>query len=148
MDPLSITASAIAILGLTEKIIAACKAYVLTVKDAPEDLRIILINLGGLKAVIETLDFLFQSGADPSLTQGVQGLVGPDGPLEGCKKALTELRDLLPAPVFRSGAKRRRTELSLAQLAWPFKEGKARKIINQIELYKSTISLGLTTNIA
>ena len=117
MDPLSITASAIAILGLTEKIIAACKAYVLSVKDAPEDLRIILINLGGLKAVIETLDFLFQSGADPSLTQGVQGLVGPDRPLEGCKRALTELQDLLPAPFFQTGAKRRRAEMSLAQLA-------------------------------
>jgi len=149
MDPLSVSASIIAILGLADKIIFVCRKYVSSVKDAPDDLRVLLIHLGNLRSVIENLDFLHEHGKNVSGSPIVQGLFAAHGPIEGCRKALADLEDLLPThATTKRGPKRKAVEISLAQLAWPFKEGKVRKLVDQIEKHKSTISLTLTAGIA
>lgn len=141
MDPVSITASVIAIIQIAEKIVSVCKDYIATVKDAPSDLRTILIEVGSLKCVLEALE-LSVSG---ELSDILQKLGSPDGPIEGCKQALALLERQLPRPFGYAGdAKRRKIDV----LAWPLKEPRARKALEDIARHKATISLALTTEVA
>lgn len=150
MDPLSITASVIAVIGLAGKIISLCQGYVNTMKDAPSDLRTIMIETGSLKSVVTSLEFFLSSWGPGNMLHIVKSLEGPEGPLEASRKALVALEKLFPpaADQNATGTKRRVTAISYAKLAWPFKEEKARKILNDIARYKVTISLALTTDTA
>lgn len=150
MDPLSITASVIAVIGLAGKIISLCQGYVNTMKGAPSDLRTIMVETGSLKSVVTSLEFLLSSWGPGNMLHIVKSLEGPEGPLEASRKALVALEKLFPPATDHNatGTKRRATSISYAKLAWPFKEEKGRKILNDIARYKATISLALTTDTA
>lgn len=150
MDPLSVTASVIAIIGLASKIISLCQGYVTTLKDAPSDLRNIMVEAGSLKSVITSLEFFLSTWGPGNMLNIVKSLEGPEGPLEASRKALVDLEKLFPSAAEHNatGTKRRATTISYAKLAWPFKEEKARKLLNDISRYKATISLALITDIA
>lgn len=150
MDPLSITASVITVIGLAGKIISLCQGYVNTMKGAPSDLRIIMVETGSLKSVVTSLEFLLSSWGPGNMLHIVKSLEGSEGPLEASRKALVALEKLFPPATDHNatGTKRRATSISYAKLAWPFKEEKARKILNDIARYKATISLALTTDTA
>jgi hypothetical protein len=148
MDPLSISASVIAILGLVEKITSSCRSYLSSVKDAPSDLRSILIEASSLKSILDNLQFLTTHGVDEDHSQTLQVLNGPDDPIHGCWEALAKL-EKLPPPATVPGstaAKRRATNVSLTQLAWPFKKCHAAEFLGQIRQHKSTITLSLTSD--
>jgi hypothetical protein len=53
MDVLGTT---IAIVQITDRTIDICKSYIKGVRDAPADLRHILIEVGSLKCVLEVLE--------------------------------------------------------------------------------------------
>ena len=143
MDPLNITAGVIATIQIIERIISLCRAYVTSIDDAPSDLTTTLIEVGGVKCVLETLEIL--PGSSTSRLGIMQKLDGPLGPLEGCNQALKSLEDLFPVESHHpADGRRRRIALSLASLAWPFKRDKARKFLEDIGRYKNTISLALT----
>jgi hypothetical protein len=141
MDPLSITVSVVTLIGLAEKVITRCKTYISVVKDAPNDLCNILIEVGSVKCTLETLEMRRM------LSPALWGVGNADGPLEGCDRALKALIELLPTEADRVG-KRKRSKFtpSYAELAWPFKEGKARKILEDLGRHKATIVLILTTD--
>jgi hypothetical protein len=150
MDPLSIAAGVIAILGLAEKIISSCKSYLSSIRDAPSDLRSILIEVSSLKSILDNLQFLATHGADGDHSQTLQDLNGPDGPIHGCWEALAKLENLFPPTTVpgSTATKRRAINISLANLAWPFKKRHAAEFLGQIRLHKSTISLSLTSDTA
>jgi hypothetical protein len=110
-------------------------------------MRIIIIEVGSVKCVLELLQDLT---AQNSTVHGdgfiiLQKLEGPDGPIEGCLQTLKELGSLFPEPAETTqDGKRRKKTLSLAGLMWPFKEGKARKLLERLGRHKATISLTLT----
>jgi hypothetical protein len=141
MDPLSITASVITVVGLAGKIISLCNSYVSAIKEAPDDLCNILIEVGSVKCILETLQLRL------TLSPFMQSIEAVNGPLKGCETALVALLKLFP----NSGQPRKRkwteTSTAYAELAWPFKQGKARKSLEDIAKYKSTIALILTTDI-
>jgi hypothetical protein len=151
MDPLSAAASVIAVVQIADRIIDLCRAYITGVKDAPAELRAILIEVGSVKCVLEVIELLDTSGEAEIAFQGVKTLEKLQGPLEGCKEALNALEGLFP-PQSESAAtgkrKRKRLALSLTTLAWPFKREKALKFLEEIGRHKSTIALGLTTEAA
>jgi hypothetical protein len=143
MDPLSAFASAIAVVQLADRIAELCKAYITGVKDAPADLRAILIEVGSLKCVLEVIELLDPSkGGSSNFTT----LARLNSPIQGCREALESLEAMFPAPSETpNSGKRQRIELSLARLAWPFKREKALKLLEELGRHKATISLGLTT---
>jgi hypothetical protein len=146
MDPVSLTASIIAMIQIADSTISICKRYITTVKDAPRDLRAVMIEVGSVKSVLEVLESLVQGGGhDAPLI--LKKLHGSNGPIEGCREALAALDSLFPtaAQFESSNGKRKKILLSLDNLAWPFKESKARKLIEDIGRYKLAISLALTT---
>lgn len=150
MDPLSITASIIAVIGLAHRIISLCQGYVAKMKDAPSDLRAIIVKANSLKSVVTSLEYFLSTWGTGNMLHIVKSLEGPEGPLEASRKALVALEKLFPSAVDPNvtKAKRRATSISYAKLAWPLKEEKARKILKNIDSYHASISLALTTDTA
>src|SRR6185436_2484468 len=95
MDPLSLTASIITIVGVADAIVTICKVYLSSVRGAPEELRVIMIDIGCLKCLIENVKFLSNSGVDRDLAKHLASLAAADGPIIGCKTALKALEELL-----------------------------------------------------
>ncbi|KAH0553118.1 hypothetical protein GP486_006694 [Trichoglossum hirsutum] len=146
MDPLSIVASVAAIIQITDRIISICKSYITTVKDAPRDLRMIMIETGSIRIVLEVLESLASGEINEDSSIILKNLKNSGGLLEGCGQALATLDSLFPAAECKSpDSKRRKTLLSLKNLAWPLKQSKARKLLEDIGRYKESICLTLTT---
>lgn len=146
MDPLSITASIIAVTQLAGKIVSVCAKYVRNVKDAPNDLRIIMIEVGSVKGIAEALQHLVPHERDDDASAALRSLQSVHAPLEGCKQALTALDSLFPSEIERApDGKRRKLHLSLESLAWPLLAHKAKKLLDDVGRHKATISLALMT---
>ena len=141
-------ASIIAIIQIADRIIGLCKGYIEAARDAPSDLRLILIETSALKVILENLEFLTKCGGRVSAI--ALQMSGADGPIEGCLRAMTELEKLFPSDGVQTGgpnsSKRKKVKFVLTTLAWPLKQTKARKLLDEIMRYKSTISLALTSD--
>lgn len=147
-EAIAVGASVIAIIQIADRIISLCKFYIETARDAPSDLRIILIETSALKTILENLNF--PTACDGPDSTAARRISGADGPIEGCCRTVTELEKLFPSDSVRTrgrkGSKRRMLNSALTALAWPLKESKARKLLDEMMRYKATISLALTTN--
>jgi hypothetical protein len=77
MDPLSITGSIIACISIADRVISVFKDYITTVKDAPNDLRTIAIEIGSIKCVLEMLEPLVTLGNYDSRSPILQQLTTP-----------------------------------------------------------------------
>ena len=141
-------ASVIAIVQVADRIIGACKSYISSVRDAPSDLRAILVEISALKTVLENLTFL--NSCDTPCSPMFNNLCGTDGPIEACLLSVNELAGLFPPDETdiqgQGQSKRRKIKSTMVALAWPLKETKARKLLDDILRYKSTITLALTTD--
>ncbi len=146
MDPVTIATTVISVIQVADRVIGLCKAYLEAVRDAPSDLRVILIEISTTRVVLDSLHFLISCSHGPTV---LDSLAGDDGPIEGCRRSISEIEGLFPsnnspgAPGAKS--KRRKIQATLAGLAWPFKETKARKLLAEMIQFKTTISLALTT---
>ena len=149
-EAIAVGASVIAIIQAADRVIGLCKYYLEIARDAPSDLRSILVETSTLKTVLENLTFLM-SCDDPTSTSYTM-LLRDDGPIQGCQKTIGQLEGLLPTRPSQSAkpksSKRRRVESVLTALAWPLKEEKARKLLHEISRYKSTLDLALTATTA
>jgi hypothetical protein len=95
MAEIGVAASVIAIIQISGEVIKLCKFYIETSRDAASDLRIILLETSTLKTIYENIDFLrtCDSGASAIL----DSFSGEDGPIEGCRRTITELEKLFPS---------------------------------------------------
>lgn len=138
----------IPIIQIVDRVIAQCKFYIETARDAPSDLRAILVETSALKSILENLSFL--SACDGPLSAATRHVTGADGPIEGCLRTAAELEKLFPLDTPKStgwkSSKRKRLGSALTALAWPLKESKAHKLLDEMTRYKTTISLALTTS--
>ena len=146
-EPLALGASVIAIIQIADRVIRLCKFYIETALDAPSDLRAILIETSTIKTILENLQFLISCSNGLSTT--LDSLSGADGPIEGCRSVITKMEGLFPPDCAQgprgSRSKRRKVKTTLTALAWPLKENKARKFLDEMIQYKTTINLALTT---
>lgn len=93
-----------------------------------------------MKTIIENLQFLIELDNGLAQTLNTYTLFGADGPIEGCQRIVSNIQALFPSHVIgRSKAK-----ATLAALAWPFQEPKAKKLLSDLIQLKTTISLVLT----
>ena len=145
-EVIAVGASVIAIIQITDRIIGQCKFYIETARDASSDLRVILLETSMLKTIFENLNFL--TACNSGVLSAASTLSGEDGPIEGCRRSITELEKLFPSDFIQTTeqnrSKKRKVKATLAALAWPFKEKKARKLLDEIMRYKATITLTLT----
>lgn len=145
-EVMAIGASAIAIIQITDRIVGLCKHYIETVRDAPSDLRVILLEVSALKAIFESLKFL--TACDSGVSSTASAFSNLDGPVEGCLKSVRQLENLFPSNCIQdlgqNRSKKQKVKATLTALAWPLKETKARKLLDEISRYKTTITLAIT----
>ena len=138
--------SIIAIIQITDRVIGLCKFYIESLRDVPSSLRAMLLEISSLRTICENLDFLLTCESTPS--SAVKMLFAKDGPIEGCQNAVSALEALLPSdlmrPPVRPLSKKRKMANALETLAWPLKESKAKKNLEEIARYKETLSLAIT----
>jgi len=87
-EAVALAASVIAVVQLAERVTKICKFYFESLADEyPKDLRLIYVEVGSLKVILEGLSLL--DPADPSERATLQAL--HDGPVQQCKNAIEEL---------------------------------------------------------
>jgi len=79
---IAVRASVIAIIQIADRIVRLCKFYIEAVRDAPSNLRVILLETSTLKTIFENLQFLMACSSKASAT--VRSLAGQDGLIKGC----------------------------------------------------------------
>jgi hypothetical protein len=140
---LSLASSIVSIVQVADRVISLCKFFLQEGHDAPSDLRTILVETSIVKTILQNLQFLME--AIPGLSGPLNSLSGNDGPIEGCRTVITRLEGLLPSHFIQSGSRRSKRRKVMTALAWPLKETKAKKLLQELVQYKMTINLALTT---
>ena len=151
MDPLSITASLIAVLQISGTVITALYGYRTSVKSASSDAARIISELNGLRGVLESLLQAIEKensrvapGGGESRLATLQTLAQPSGDLELCKADLEAASMKLgcyAAPDSVSDWKKVKRALE-----WPFKEKDVTKLLMSMQRAKSTMHLALSVD--
>ncbi len=131
MDPLSISASIIALLQLSSTVIQ----YLNDAKGAPEDRGRILSELASVNSVLFILqDQADQAKQDDQWSSTLQTLNVPEGPLDQFHKALERLSSKLApsaTPLKKLGK----------ALVWPLRKEEIKDILASIERQKALLTL-------
>jgi hypothetical protein len=139
-DLLSIGASVIAFIQLADSVIRLCKDCIEAIKDGPKDMQMIIGEVTSLRAIIESFSAVDLHANTIKL---VPSLFEVTGPIEACRRCLSTLQGLLPADIPEVSRGKLR-KITFAELAWPAKQSKARKLLAEISGHKSTLLLAIT----
>ena len=132
MDPLSVTASIIAILQLSGKVLG----YLNDVKDASKDRAKCAIEAANLNSLLTALRFRLEEGSSgtPWYT-ALQALAIENGPLDQFKQALEQLQRKMTG-----GSKMRKAGDALI---WEFKKEEIASILGRMERLKTLVQVAL-----
>ncbi|KAE9372922.1 hypothetical protein N431DRAFT_467148 [Stipitochalara longipes BDJ] len=140
MDPMS------GAFQLTDRVIKLCKLYIQATKDALSDLRTILIEVTSLKMLLENLQFLAECDSEHGDQKILEILLQDEGPIKACADCISGLEKLFPPVVEDIPKSKQKIRELLTVLAWPSKQDKAKRILQEISRFKQTISLALTVD--
>ena len=141
---LTVVPAAIAIIQIIDRLGGFCKHFISSYRDAPEDLRALLLETSSLKALLEDLIFLRKCDDQDSASSNAR--------LEtlehSCSSLLGQFENLLCPD--RSEGHHHQVKLckiptNVRNLAWPLRQNKARKILDRLRMIKDAIHLELTT---
>jgi hypothetical protein len=136
MDPLSMTASIIAILKLT----TALTGYINDVRHATEEQKKVAVEASNLYTLLTSLRFRVEEArsGDPWLDQ--LKLLGVDhGPLDQFKDVLEQMVGQIPSSRKRDQVK--------SVLKWKFTKSEVENALKQMERLKSLIQCALTGDV-
>jgi nicotinate-nucleotide pyrophosphorylase len=144
-EALGLASSIITVIELSAKAVKQCKHIIDTARDAPRDLRNILVEVSSLKAALENLDYL--NKIDHDFAEEVSNQKGIGNAVHKCEETLGDLVKQLGDLSIRDSRQTRpgkRAKLKAA-IQWTWNETTARKLINDVLQHKTTITLGLLT---
>ena len=151
MDPLSVTASIIAVLQATSAVVSICYDYSSAAQGSSWELLQIIDEVRGLRNVLETLEGLSRqaesrvSGVGSRLPS-LELLCDPrTGLLARCLTELTDLEKKLQPPGWSGPAGSRRTALIQAS-GWPLKKGAVERSLATIRRLQETLALAITAD--
>ena len=153
MDPLSITASIVAVLQATNAVISVCYDYSAALKGAPWELSKVADELKGLRDVLESLATLANTAANadstaqsrlPTLEQVCDSKTD-SGPLASCLSEIDRIYTKLIPPSWsgKDGSKR---QALIKALGWPLKAKDTQKALENISKFKSILTLALASD--
>ena len=153
MEPLSVTASVIAVLQAANAVISVCYNYSAAVKDSPWELSRVTEEVKSLRNVLEALVQLAKQAetADPMAETKLPTLKllcesdAKPGPLENCLEELRWLEKKLSSPKW-AGADGSKRRAFVQAMSWPLKEGETTKTLERISRFKATLALALTVD--
>lgn len=142
MDPLSATASVIAVIQITVSVLSTCHEYRSSVKNAPKEAEQIISELSSLKHVLEQVLTVAQreEQSRPKEFFSLAKLTTSGGELDTCRENPIELQKKLQPQEGWRGVKN--------ALTWHFKEGEFRKALDRIGKSKDTLNLAVTVDTA
>ena len=149
MDPLSVTASIIAVLQASEVVISICCNYRSALQGTSWEVSRVLEEVRRLRNVLRKLEDLAdkaetESRTEDSVLPTLRQLCEPkSGSLAQCLKALTALeKKLTPRDwIGPDGSKRRHLTQALR---WPLKRKETEQSLEMIEHFKSTLNLAIS----
>ncbi len=138
MDPLSGVASVIAVIQIAGTIVNICYEYRSGVRHAPKTITRLIDEVDGLRDVLKKLDLILEeertSGFN-SFNISFNEITKKGGLLSQCYLDLQGLRKVLePKHGMRAVGQ---------ALQWPLKEKDVSKTLQQIERFKTLLSLAL-----
>lgn len=151
MDPLSVTASIIAVLQAASAVVSICYDYSSAVEGSPWELLRIIDEVRGIRDVLESLEQLARQAESKTLEPEsrmpcLRLLCKPGtGVLAQCLLELTDLDRRLRPPGWSGPAGSKRRALIQAT-SWPLKRGSVEKALANIGRLKETISLAITAD--
>jgi hypothetical protein len=132
MDPLSATASIIAVLQLSSKILG----YLNDVKDASKERAKCAMEASNLHSLLTSLRFCFEEGStNTRWNTAVRALAVENGPLDQFNQALELLQNNMT-----DGSK---TKKAVKELVWKFKKEEIASILERIERLKTLVEIAL-----
>ena len=136
MDPLSITASIIALLQLTRSVLDYLKDF----KDASEDRFRLMGELSGLKCLLSLLETRVNESkaGDPWLDNTVRVLDDPNGLLDQFKSDLARLASKPGG----GGA----VKAFVKKMTWSFEKTEIKDLLSKIERVKTLVLLALAND--
>lgn len=134
MDPLSISASIIAVVTLTSKI----AEYLSDVKDASKDRKRFVLEISNVSNLLKNLIYhIEESSAQNEWLMAVKDLATSGGPIDQYKSALEQLDSKLPSAA-SSGLKKIGSAFT-----WTFNKEDISTILAGIERLKSLTQIAL-----
>lgn len=137
MDPISLTASVIAVLQITTACISICYSYRTSLTTSSQQIQQISSSLNSLKDVLESLLTLIET-SKPGELSTVESLARDGGALQECLGELERLKGKLEIKEGWRGVGQR--------VAWPLKEGEVRRQLEGLERWKGTLGLALSAD--
>ena len=130
-DPLSVTASIVALLEFSAKVIG----YLNDVKNGSEDRGTVLSEIASVNCMLYSLqERAHEDEQNNAWSSTFQSLDVPKGPLDQIRTALESLSKKL-APPSTSLKKVRKA------ITWPFQKGETKEILERIERAKALLNL-------
>lgn len=134
-DPLSITASIIAVIQLSSAVVG----YVIGVGGATKERKRLRDEVRACGFILQQLkDNVDDTEEGKTWSETIKALQGPDAPLGRLWVALSIVKVTLEP--------KKGLEKALASLKWPFDEKEVAEIIGSIEREKSLLELALTND--
>ena len=139
MDPLSVSASIIGVLGAAAKVASVLIAFVQSTKSAPKLAQTVLSEVNGLSAILTHLQTYLLGVVSPSESRTSLILVEQViVTLAECVTTFSELEDAL-------GTSKNDGEMGmLDRVRWAMKESKISSIQGRLQSNKSSLTLMLT----
>src|SRR5271170_6274610 len=123
-DPLSMTASVIAVVEISNSVISHCYQYVTKAYNAQNDVLRLINVVSSLKDILDDLDTQMKTKGDKPESH----LHRLDPPLKTCKQLLERIYSKLSVVPEKVNFK--------GKLKWPFKEKEIKDILERIEKQK------------
>jgi len=139
MDPLSLTASLIAVIETSGQIISCCYKYQSGVRHAAKDAKKISTEVTGLLGTLQRLLSIAQDEEERQTARlpTLQALAQPDGLLTECQ---TELTSLIAKVKPKTG-----WDKIQSSLVWPLQKGEVKEALDRIHRITNGLNLALTT---
>ena len=135
MDPLSVAASVVGLVGLGEQILSAAFKYAQAVRYAEEDIASIVRELTGLLKVLNEIEKLFDA---LDIEEEVSTTTFIDA-LKDCRSTPDNILGR-PQDTKPMASSKTRVEQVVRRLKWPFLSSKTREMIADLERNKSLLS--------
>lgn len=145
MDPLSIAASTIAVIQISNTVLLCCYRLRSQIKDADGEISQIITEVEDLSATLNELEELLQSADGGSVLEdlsvddydGKLGTISCQSALTSCEAALKEISKKL-APLSKPGLK--------SKLRWPFESSSIQRKLDIVQKQKATLQLALSVH--
>ncbi|RFU28955.1 hypothetical protein B7463_g7392, partial [Scytalidium lignicola] len=141
-EAIGLVASIIAVVETSGRLIKLCKDYIESVHNAPRFLAHIQEKASSLRDVLEDMQRLCES--HPISSKNLKRLMDPHGALTECQDVVKHLEQLINIGSNGTASRKRfKIQAAMAKFSWPLKEGKAQKLLEDLQRYQTTTSLAL-----